>query len=300
MTGRKRIVITGANGFTGIHACRHFQEQGYEVIGAVRKKTGLSPTEVEIGDLTDHTCVFNLINIYKPEYVLHLAGQNHVQNSWMNPIMTMEANMMSTLYMLEAIRKMGLECRIVVAGSALQYDPSIIPFPPHPYSLSKTMQVLVAKSWSDLYKMDIVIAKPSNLIGPGLSNGICSIFGKKIVSMEMGQTDKTLEVHNIEVHRDFLDVRDAVKAYEILLKYGITGEEYEIGSGQSRSLKEVVQTFRKWSKTDFLLKSLKNGIQEAPLNINIGKISSIGFKPSISFESSVKDILMFYRNIQEG
>jgi GDP-4-dehydro-6-deoxy-D-mannose reductase len=296
MTLPKRILITGANGFTGNHACLYFQENGYEVISIVRKETELRVKNIEVCELTDNKYVFNLLNKYKPEYVLHLAGQNHVQKSWIDPINSIEANMMSTLYILEAIRKIGEQCKIVVVGSALQFEPGLTPFPPHPYSLSKTLQGLIAKSWAKLFNMDIVIAKPSNLIGPGHSEGVCSIFGKKIASMEKDESEKTLEVYDIEVERDFLDVRDAVKAYELLLKYGKSCEEYKIASGQSRSLKEVVTTFKHLSTVDFHIKTIHNEIPIAPFTMETSKISSLGFKPSIPFESSLNDILNYFRN----
>lgn len=89
---------------------------------------------------------------------------------------------MFTAYLLEAVRKENPSCKILVAGSALQYDPANISTLTHPYSLSKTYQIQIARGWAALYEMDIVIAKPSNLIGPGFSNGVCSILVKIIIN----------------------------------------------------------------------------------------------------------------------
>lgn len=174
----------------------------------------------ECCDLINGDDVYNLIKRTKPKYLLHLAGQSHVGESWSEPVSTLEANSMSTAYLIDAIRKESPDCKIVIVGSALQIDPSSISSIPHPYSLSKTIQVLIAQSWAFLYNMNIIIAKPSNLIGPGVSNGVCSIFAKKIAEMEKKGMEKVLEVENLEVQRDFLDVRDAVRAYDLLLTRG--------------------------------------------------------------------------------
>ncbi|MEH7574389.1 NAD-dependent epimerase/dehydratase family protein, partial [Cytobacillus firmus] len=226
-----KILITGAGGFTGQHACVHFSKAGFDVIGVSRKKaltnTGIN---TEYCDLTDNNQVEKLIEKVNPQYLLHLAGKNHVGQAWIDPINSIEANVMSTAYLINAIRQKNLSCRIVVAGSALQCNPATLSQVTNPYSLSKTLQILIAQSWAVLYNMNIVIAKPANIIGPGLSNGVCSIFAKHITDIEESKSERTLEVNNVKAQRDFIDVRDVVSAYEILLLKGEANEIYEIGS----------------------------------------------------------------------
>jgi GDP-4-dehydro-6-deoxy-D-mannose reductase len=202
---------------------------------------------------------------------------------------------MATAYLLEALRQENPSCKVVVVGSALEFDSENMSTLTHPYSLSKTLQVLVAQSWTFLYNMRIVIAKPSNLIGPGFSNGVCSIFAQKIANMEKNKAEKVLEVNNLNAQRDFIDVRDAVSAYETLLIHGKPGEIYDIASGKSRSLEEIINGFRSLTAIDFELKSQMNNPIEQPVEIMPLKLTDLGWKTVIPFESSLSHILNFYR-----
>ncbi|CAH0148588.1 GDP-6-deoxy-D-mannose reductase [Peribacillus sp. Bi96] len=300
MNQRSKLIITGASGFTGQHACEHFLKSGYDITAVSRKKLNTDDgIQVEFCDLTNSKEVYKLVKRTKPQYLLHLAGQNHVGESWMDPISSLEANSMSTAYLLDAIRKESPTCKIVIVGSALQIDLNSISSIPHPYSLSKTIQVLIAQSWKVLYNMDITIAKPSNLIGPGLSNGVCSIFAQKIIDMEIKGTEKVLEVDNPNVQRDFLDVRDAVRAYDLLLKRGKPGETYDVASGNNRTLEEIIEGFRTITTDEIKVNSQRNDLIENSRAILPIKLMNLGWKPSIPLESSLMDILAFHRGLKE-
>lgn len=290
------LLITGATGFTGQHACTYFAKVGYEVIAVSRNPILHNQIKAVQCNLTDKEAVENLVKNIKPQYLLHLAGQNHVGQSWKDPVSTLEANFISTLYLIDAIRKEYPACKTVIVGSALQFDPSNLSNLIHPYSFSKTLQVLVAQAWAKLYKLHVVIAKPSNIIGPGFSNGVCSIFAKKIVSMEKNNSEKILEVNNLGAQRDFIDVRDVVSAYEILLTKGNSEEIYEISSGKSYSIEEVITRLKGLTTIKFQTKSLVNGVNEEVIKIIPYKLLSLGWKPTISIQSSLEDILTFYRD----
>ena len=295
-----RIMITGANGFTGQHACKYFINAGYHVIAITRtNKHTVSDRLIsfEHCDLTKKQSVSSLIQKTKPDYLLHLAGQNHVGNSWNDPITSVEANVMATAYLLEALRQEKPTCKIIIVGSTLQFDPNNLSTLLHPYSLSKTIQTLISQSWEALYGMNIIIAKPSNLIGPGVSNGVCSILAKKVIDMELQDAEKILEVNNLYVKRDFLDVRDAIVAYEMLFDYGVSGEVYVVSSGKSRYLKEITDSLRLLSSIEFSIKTLHNNV-EKPVEIKPSLLQSMGWKPHIPFEDSMKAILEYYREVE--
>ncbi|MGX1430239.1 UDP-4-keto-6-deoxy-GlcNAc-4-reductase [Cytobacillus horneckiae] len=290
-----KLLITGASGFTGQHACSHFVNAGFEVTAVTRKKPVNKLVRVEQCDLTDKSSVDSLVKRIKPDYLLHLAGQNSVEESWRDPIKTIETNILSTLYLIEALRQENPNCKTIIVGSALQFDTDNVQSLLHPYSLSKSLQVLVAQSWEVLYNMHIVIAKPSNLIGPGITSGVCSVFAKKIAEMEHVDSPKIIEVNNLQSQRDFLDVRDAVKAYEVLLLKGKSGEIYEIGSGRSCSLSEVIVGYQALTKIEFGAKSLVMNKEEERVHIPIKKINALGWTAKIPLESSLKDILFYQR-----
>lgn len=296
MTNQTKLLITGATGFTGIHACRHFQQAGYEVIGVSRKPFTIEGSQIQIEpcDLTNKNEIMDLIQKHNPDRVLHLAGQNHVPSSWTNPIASLEVNTMSTAYLLEAIRHKIPECRVVVVGSTLQFDINDITTLEHPYSLSKTLQALVARSWQLLYEMDIVIANPSNLIGPGKSNGVCSILAKKVAEMELLGSEKVLKINNLLAQRDFLDVRDAVSGYEIIFNKSQSGSMHNITSGLPRYLKEITSSLQAISSVEFTVESIEDKLEEKEImhssNLIVENMSSF-----IPFDKSMEDILNYQR-----
>lgn len=298
MSQQPRLLITGASGFTGDHACNHFLERGYEITAVTRKKylNKNNAVKIEYCELTNKNEVTQLIKKVKPDFILHLAGLNHVGDSWKDPIATLETNFLSTLYIIEATRQLNPNCRIVIVGSALQSNPNEIENLSHPYSLSKTLQVLISQAWVKLYKLNIVIAKPSNLIGPGPSNGVNSIFANKIVQMEGNQLDPFLEVNNLNTTRDFIDVRDAVSAYDVLLNKGKSGEVYEISSGKRNSLRDILQMYKNFSDVDFKVHSFSDQADPQVEDVLPLKMYELGWSPKYSIDSSLEDTLHYFRN----
>ncbi|MGE7878696.1 NAD-dependent epimerase/dehydratase family protein [Peribacillus muralis] len=298
MNKGRKLLITGASGFTGQHACTHFLKAGYDVTAVTRKKMNFDDdVSMEYCDLTNGNEVYHLVKKIKPQYVLHLAGQNHVEASWVDPLSTLEVNSMSTAYLIDALRKESPTCKILIVGSALQFDLGSLTSIPHPYSLSKTLQVLIAQSWAVLYNLEVIIAKPSNLIGPGVSTGVCSIFAQKIIEMEKQGSEKVLEVENANIQRDFLDVRDAVRAYDYLLKKGKSGETYDVASGNAYSLGQIIEGYRSVTKEEIRMNAQSNELFENKPTINPAKLVNLGWKPNIPLETSLGDILTFYRGV---
>jgi nucleoside-diphosphate-sugar epimerase len=297
-----RILITGASGFTGQHAVKHFSAIGMDVTAVVRCKgrlmdQALNDCKIVTCDLTDRQQMELLIQAVRPEYVLHLAGRNSVFDSWNEPVNYVETNMMSTIYLLDALRRLDLaSSRILIVGSMLNFNLSASPKPPHPYSLSKTFQVIAAQSWGTLFHQQIMVAQPSNLIGAGYSNGICGLLANYIARRESGTEENTFRLSSLTEVRDFLDVRDAVHSYEKILLQGLPNSVYCIGSGLNRSLGDMIQVFQSIAAIPLQLEigHVKN--RSAPDPIDLSAIRGLGWKPVIPFEQSIKDSLQFYRS----
>ncbi|SDC31694.1 GDP-4-dehydro-6-deoxy-D-mannose reductase [Terribacillus halophilus] len=291
----KRILITGASGFTGQHAVRHFLDKGYTVHAVIRRtKLDLDREALYIHslDLSDKEAVHKLLEDTKPDYILHLAGESSVPESWKTPFKSWQANVGSTLHLVEAIRALELSARIVIAGSVLQDELGRAVSPTHPYSLTKTMQTTVGLAWHNLFQVDVMVAKPSNIIGPGVSNGVCTLFAKQLREhQESGITQ--IQVGNAAVTRDFIDVRDLVEAYETLFLNGESGETYEITSGRWVSLGEVLSVFRKVSKFDFTILSETEEAMEAKLPMMAEKIRALHWQPTRSLEASLADVWQY-------
>ncbi|EPC06251.1 NAD-dependent epimerase/dehydratase family protein [Bacillus cereus] len=288
------LLITGANGFTGRHACQYFLEQGFHVIPMFQNRSHRKKNENGITcNLTNKTEVMEAIKQIKPDYVLHLAGRNSVIESWIASLEYMEINVIGTLYLLEAIKQEAPHCRTLVIGSALQADIMNNIKVSNPYSLSKTMQVIIAETWGRLMGSNIIISKPSNLIGPGVSNGICSILAKKMIDIQLGKSEPIIEINSLKDSRDFLDVRDAVKAYHVLLRDGINGKQYNIGSGVKRSLLDVLEQYKGLTQLDFTIKETENSESGSNESLVLEDIKKLGWVPEIPFQQSLKDVLEY-------
>ncbi|GAB6441827.1 MULTISPECIES: NAD-dependent epimerase/dehydratase family protein [Bacillus] len=290
------LLITGANGFTGRHACQYFLEQGFHVIPMFQNRANREMIRDGITcNLTNKSEVMKVMKQIKPDYVLHLAGRNSVIESWTAALEYVEINVIGTLYLLEAIKQESPHCRTLIIGSALQADSMNNIKMSNPYSLSKTMQVTIAEAWSELMNSNIIIAKPSNLIGPGASNGICSILAKKIIDIESGRSKAVIEVNSLKNSRDFLDVRDAVKAYHVLLRDGINGKQYNVGSGVKRSLLDVLEQYKELTRLNFFIDETEKSGSESNESLVIEEIRRLGWIPEIQFHQSLKDVLEYVK-----
>jgi GDP-4-dehydro-6-deoxy-D-mannose reductase len=183
----------------------------------------------------------------------------------------------------------------LVIGSALQYTPCKNEHAPHPYSLSKTTQITLAEEWRNLFSMDIIIAKPSNLIGPGPSNGVCSRIAKEIVDAERNDRSPAFHLHNRKAQCDFVDVRDAVSAYLLILQSNTKGNLFEVGSGKSRTLESVLNVYTKVANHPIQSTS-DQSVECAPVQLELAPLVALGWKPEYSLESSLKEILSYHRN----
>ena len=153
-------------------------------------------------------------------------------------------------------------------GCRLPQD--VPPQPPHPYSLSKTMQIAAALSWHSLYGMDIIVADPSNLIGPGPSTGLGTLLARYAAACEKAHAlgepmPPVFKLSSATEERDFLDVRDAMRAYELLLTRGVSGSRYAMASGVMRPLGELAGVYRH--------------LAAVPLAMEIGTSTSVLLSP---------------------
>ncbi|MDQ0901557.1 NAD(P)-dependent oxidoreductase [Paenibacillus sp. V4I7] len=294
------ILITGANGFTGRHACRHFHGKGMRITALARNvvDSGAPHVEWKKCDLTDKDQVYAVVRETMPDYVLHLAGRNSVPESWLDPVSYMEANFVSTLYLLDALREIKRDCPILVVGSALGSSLSTNSSALHPYALSKWFQVIASQEWGRFYKQRILIAQPSNLIGPGHSNGICGLLAKAVTDLERGKDVPPFSFTSLLEQRDFLDVRDAVNAYESILFHGVSGEIYQLGSGSVRTLAAALACFQAMTTIKLQIQVKHRPLPFVPEPVDNGKMSAFDWKPMIPFERSLQDMLTFFREQQ--
>ncbi|THF73376.1 NAD-dependent epimerase/dehydratase family protein [Cohnella fermenti] len=314
-----RILITGATGFTGRHACRLFAASGWDVVGVT---SGLrEPALATVTTATTVTCdltrgdaVASLCADVRPDAVLHLAGQNAVDRSWREPGATLAANAMATVHLLEGMRSAGLGGRMLIVGSALTGGP--LEQSAHPYAFSKAVQVLAALAWHRWYGAQTLAVEPSNLIGPGGGGGLCGKLARWAAAAEgraeareaaggswspvrKGTEASPEEVpagaaaftlSSLDEERDYLDVRDAVEAYRLLLLRGEAGRVYSLGSGRMRTLGEVKAAFDAAARTRLQWR-VDNRPSPSPAARDLSAMAALGWKPAIPFERSIADAL---------
>ncbi|MNB88481.1 GDP-6-deoxy-D-mannose reductase [compost metagenome] len=316
----RRLLITGAAGFTGAHAVRYFHAAGAEVAAVVRRPAAASPWPEGVRqftcDLSDRQAVAAMVAEAEPDEVLHLAGRNSVPESWRDPLLYMETNVMATLYLLEALRTRPAG-RILVAGSRLKYRPGAASGPPHPYSLSKTLEELVSLAWGTLFKQPVLMAEPCNLIGPGPSTGFCSLLAQHIVRSEAAADGGTeappvFRLSSRHALRDFLDVRDAVRAYDYILQHGTEGNIYRIDSGTQRTLGDISGKLlvharapvpMDWGPEAPEEEQAIPGGHAGGADTGSGpevNAAALGWKPELSLEQSLQEIVDYCRSGREG
>ena len=301
-----RLLVTGAGGFCGLHACRYFARRGLDVVGVLRsaddpraavlRRVGAA---VEGCELTDRHAVDRLIARVRPDWILHLAGLSSAGPSWREPALYMEANVMAAVYLLEAARReMGGEFRFAAAGSMLRFDWPVdggAPRPPHPYSLSKALLTAVVRSWHHLYGTAAVVAEPANLIGPGPSAGLPALIAAHIRALRRsrlvgGPDPSPFRLSSLVERRDYVDVRDAVKAYALLLERGEPGRVYPIASGRQRTLGDVAAAYERAAGFRVAW-SIGDSDAPSPPPADPSMLMALGWRPEIPFALSVADTL---------
>lgn len=314
-----RVVITGAAGFAARHLIQAIEAEGRDEIFAWVKdaneatQLNLDKEHIYIADITDGKAVRDGIESIRPQLVYHLAAQASVGLSWKIPALTMEVNTVGTIHLLEALREFAPEAKLLLVGSAEQYgkiDAEELPIKEtrslegiNPYSVSKMTQELMAQMYAKRYGMHIVMVRAFNHIGPGQAvNFVIPDWCSQIVAMEKGIQEPVIRVGNIGVKRDFTDVRDIVSAYKQLIEHGRSGEVYNIGSGRSYSLEEILQKIIDASTIRGIRYEVDpNKLRPADveeLRADITKLQQeIVWKPQYTIEQSIEDLLKEMREM---
>jgi GDP-4-dehydro-6-deoxy-D-mannose reductase len=312
----KKILITGYLGFVSRHLLDHLEYTGddYEIIGLSRsvesgdKQHGNIVLKNVQADLNDRKHIAVILEKFQPHQIIHLASDSSVAHSWQAPVESFQNNTNIFLNLVESVRMLQFPCRILSIGSSEEYgvvDAKHIPIreetpfnPVSPYAVARVSQELLSRIYAHGYGMDIVITRSFNHIGPGQKdNFVISSFAKQIMAIKKG-SGSGLQVGNIEVIRDFLDVRDVVKAYMLLLEKGRSGQVYNICSGKGYSLKEVLDKMLAIAGVDAGYQINEQLIRPADNPVIIGSNEKIktecGWQPEISIEQSLKDILDYW------
>ena len=313
----KRILVTGLTGFAGSHLLEHLLKKENKVYGTYLSDSGLGnlgeKATLRRIDLTEKEEVYSLIEEVKPNLIYHLAAMSSPAKSFQQPTESIFNNVSAELNILEALRQLDLkDTKTLIVSTAEVYgkvSPKDLPIdeetplnPGSPYAVSKVAQDFLGLQYFNSYGLSLVRVRPFNHTGPGQTDAfVVPAFAKKIVEIEKGKRDPVLMVGNLEAKRDFTDVRDMVRAYEMILEKGMPGEVYNIGSGKSFKIGDILDSLLKMSDKKIKVEedqALLRPSDTPELICDYSKMEKItGWKPEIPFEKTLKDTLDYWRNI---
>ncbi|BCB28731.1 GDP-6-deoxy-D-mannose reductase [Sulfurimicrobium lacus] len=245
----------------------------------------------------------------KPDFVIHLAAQSFVPESFNNPRETYEINFFGTLHLLQGLKKNGFKGRLLYVGSGDMYGlvaPEILPVteniplkPRNPYAVSKVAAEALCYQWSQTEGMDIVMVRPFNHIGPGQSERFAvSDFARQVVEIKLGRREAEITVGDIDVTRDFTDVRDVVRAYLLLLSEGKSGEAYNVCSGKEISIREILEQLMVLAGVQASIRQDGSRFRPAEQRRVYGSCDKIcgasGWQPEIPLEQALMDNLNYW------
>jgi GDP-4-dehydro-6-deoxy-D-mannose reductase len=303
------VLITGATGFAGSHLV--------ELLASTERVAGWgrSVPRPELArlaewtaiDLLDRDSVQREIARLRPATIFHLAGSPQVAESWRDSTTALAGNVLATAHLFDAMRRAGLRCRVLVAGSATVYAPSESPLkesdplaPTNPYALSKLAQEQLALRTASEDGLEIVMVRAFNHTGPRQSpTFVAPSMARQIALIEGGRVEPVMRVGNLQSLRDFLDVRDMVRAYTSLMERGKAGEIYNVGSGTGRSIQSLLDALCARSRIQVRVETDPTRfrpIENIAVIANTDRLrEQTGWRPEISFESMLDRLLDYWR-----
>jgi GDP-4-dehydro-6-deoxy-D-mannose reductase len=259
-------------------------------------------------DIRDLAAVHDAFDQARPEAVYHLAAISSIATAQANPRLTFETNVGGTFNMFAAAMHMPKPPRILNVSTSQVYSDETSRItegsplgPSSPYAASKLMAEQVAVFFANA---DCITVRPFNHSGPEQSTDfVLSSFAAQIAEMEAGLRASVLQVGDMDVERDFLDVRDVVQAYRLLIERGRRGQVYDLASGTTFSIASIVEMFRLLTPKKFdiqIIPSRQRSGQRQRISADTAKIEAdTGWKPRIPLQRTLRDLLAYWRTVQE-
>ena len=324
----KNVLITGVSGMVGSHLVDFLLENtDWKIYGFARwidsmdnlehlsdrinKKNRL---ELIYGDLNDMSSLISAINKSEPDFVFHLGGQSYPQTSFVAPVETLQTNIIGTTNLLDALKHSNFkDAKIHICASSevfgrvpkekLPIDEECSFHPASPYAISKIGTDLIGRYYGEAFGMSVMTTRMFTHTGPRRGDVFSeSTFAKQVAMIEVGLQEPKIYVGNLDSLRTYADVRDAVRAYYMLLTINpIGGEYYNIGGTYTCKIEDVLNYFINKST----VKNIKVEIDperlrpiDADLQVpNCEKFKKhTGWEPVIPFEKTMDDLLEYWRN----
>jgi GDP-4-dehydro-6-deoxy-D-mannose reductase len=312
-----KALITGLSGFVGTHLAEFLLQKDFDVYGIIRwrsNRENIRHIENKLtlfeGDVRDLSSVKQIIADIKPDRIYHLAAQSFVPTSWTAPQETITSNIVGQLNVLEAVRDLKFPIRILAVGSSEEYGlvyENEVPItennplrPLSPYGVSKVGQDLLGFQYFHSYGMHIIRTRAFNHTGPRRGEVfVTSSFCKQAVLIEKYKQEPVIKVGNLQAKRDFTDVRDVVRAYWLALEKGRPGEVYNICSGISWVIEDLLDKILDIAGLKVTKEPDPARLRPSDVKILQGSHDKFtletGWKPEIPMEKTIKDLLDYWR-----
>ncbi len=313
------VLVTGAAGFGGSHLVEHLLAHGEQVVAldhpqarpvyldAIRDRIEYLVCDLADGDTE---AVRNALGGREFKDVYHLAGLASVRRSFGELRRTLEVNALATLNLLGALLRQGTPPRLLLVGSAEQYGTGpageagftedAAQQPVSPYALSKVWQEALGCFYSRTERWPILMTRTFNHTGPRQGpDFVCSDFARQIARIELRLDEPVLRVGNLAAARDFLDVRDVVSAYRLVLERGAAGSMYNVCSGRAWSISELLRIMLGHAVIRIKVKVEVTRHRQVDIPVlqgNPGRlVRETGWEPHHTMESTLNDLLEYWR-----
>lgn len=288
-------MVTGLSGFVGGHLQQAIACSETWQLLAAKPHNLLDPASLDAW-----------LQAGVPDAVIHLAGQTFVPAAFKDPAHTLQVNLLGTLNLLQALKRAGFNGTFLfvssgdvygqVAEAALPIAEALAPKPRNPYAVSKVAAELLCQQWGYVEGWRMLIARPFNHIGSGqAASFVVPSMAQQLVGVGAGAQRLTLEVGDIDVTRDFLDVRDVISAYFALLEHGRSGEIYNVCSGVERTVRELILQMARLAGVSVELVQDPSRLRPADQRRVVGSAEKLqkdtGWKPGISITETLQSVL---------
>ncbi len=314
-----RILITGVTGMVGSHLVDHVLANyaDVEVHGLMRWRSpidnirhAIDRISVHLADLNDLGSLIRLLETVQPDRIFHLAAQSYVTTSFTAPVDTLRTNVIGTSNLLEAVRLSGVEARIHICSSSEVYGQVIegdlpiretMPFrPASPYAVSKVGEDMIAYQYGLSFGLHVLRTRMFTHTGPRRGAVFAeSAFARQIARIEVGLQSEPVRVGNLDSVRTYADVRDAVRAYWLLLEKCPPGEVYNIGGMRTVTIGEILEILKSMARVPVEHVVDPYLLRPSDVTLQVPDISrfqaATGWTPEIELEQTLGDLLNYHR-----
>jgi len=312
-----RALITGCAGFAGSHLADHLLERDEEIIALVGPGEGRANIRhieehlrIESADLRDQDRVLEVVRSTKPQRIYHLAALSSPVESLRKPELTYQVNFMGTLNLLLAWRRLDIDCRLlfvsssevygVVSAEHLPLHEDASPCPDNPYAGSKMAGEILCLQFCQSYGLPIVRVRPFSHTGPRQSgNFVCSSLARQLAEIDEGLRPGKVVTGNLEVKRDFSDVRDIVRGYSLLLEKGRPGEVYQLCSGRAVSIHYIAQVLASMASKPVQIEVDQSQVRNNDCPEVRGDYSkarsAVGWQPRHELQATLRDLKLYWQ-----